>query len=157
MPSEHLKRWASAAPFVIIGTGCIVAGGLIAAVTARSPSEHGSWAVAFLVLVTGVAQVALGLAQAWLATSVPTGKITVAELVAYNAGSALVLVGTLLERLPLTDAGGALLALALVLLFRGVRTTGTRGGWPVNLYRLLIVVVLVSIPIGLALARMRAA
>ena len=58
-------------PFVAIGTASIVAGGLIAGATARHPTEHEAWAVAFLVLVCGIAQIALGLGQSLLATTVP--------------------------------------------------------------------------------------
>ncbi|MBK5186975.1 MAG: hypothetical protein JJD97_01955 [Gemmatimonadaceae bacterium] len=155
--SAEAPRLVRAVPFVAIGTACIVGGGLIAAVTARNPTEHESWAVAFLVLVGGVAQIALGLGQALLATSVPAARVIVMELAAYNAGSALVLVGTVVGKVLLTDVGGAILAIALVLLFRGVRGEGGRGGWPVNLYRLLIAIVLVSIPVGLVLAHIRAA
>ena len=74
----------------------------------------------------------------------------------FNAGCALVLVGTVAGLLLLTEAGGVLLALALVLLFRAVGGSGARAGWPVNLYRALIAIVLVSIPIGLVLAHLRA-
>lgn len=150
-------RLLRAAPFVTIGAACIVAGGLIAGATARHPTEHEAWAVAFLVLVCGVAQIALGLGQSLLATSGPTRNTIVTELVAFNAGCALVLVGTVVERVLLTDAGSALLALALVLLYRGVRGAGVRAAWPVNLYRALIAIVLLSIPVGLVLAHLRGA
>jgi hypothetical protein len=43
-----------------------------------------------------------------------------------------------------------------VLLFRAVGFSGARAGWPVKLYRALIAIVLVSIPIGLVLAHLRA-
>ena len=75
---------------------------------------------------------------------------------AFNAGCALVLAGTVAERLLVTDAGGALLVLALVSLFRGVGGASVRATWAVNLYRALITIVLVSIPIGLVLAHLRA-
>jgi hypothetical protein len=113
-------------------------------------------AVAFFVLVCGVAQIALGLGQSLLATTVPARRTIVTELVAFNAGCALVLAGTVAERLLVTDAGGALLALALVSLFRGVGGASVRASWAVNLYRALIAIVLVSIPIGLVLAHLRA-
>lgn len=151
-----MARLRRAMPFVAIGTASIVAGGLIAGATARHPTEHEAWAVAFLVLVCGIAQIALGVGQSLLATTVPAKRTIVTELVTFNAGCALVLVGTVAGRLLVTDAGGALLALALVLLFRAVGGAGVRAGWPVNLYRALIAIVLVSIPIGLVLAHLRA-
>ena|SRR6185437_4671719 len=152
-----IARLRRATPFVGIGAASIVAGGLIAGATARHPTEHEAWAVAFLVLVCGVAQIALGLGQSLLATTVPARHTIVTELVAFNAGCALVLVGTVAGRLVLTEAGSALLALALVLLFRAVGVAGVRAGWLVNLYRALIAIVLVSIPIGLVIAHLRAA
>jgi hypothetical protein len=155
--NEGTARVRRAAPFVAIGTASIDAAGLIAGATARHPTEHEAWAVAFLVLVCGIAQIALGLGQSLLATTVPARRTIVAELVAFNAGCALVLVGTIAGLLLLTDAGGALLALALVLLFRAVGGAGVRAGWPVNLYRALIAIVLLSIPVGLVLAHLRAA
>jgi hypothetical protein len=154
--NEWTARLRQAAPFVVIGTASIVVGGLMAGATARHSTEHEAWAVAFLVLVCGIAQVALGLGQSLLATTVPARTTIVAELVAFNAGCALVLVGTVAGLLLLTEAGGVLLALALVLLFRAVGGSGARAGWPVNLYRALIAIVLVSIPIGLVLAHLRA-
>lgn len=155
-PTRFTGLWVSAAPFAVIGTACIVSGGLIAAVTAHSPSRQVLWAVAFLVLVGGVAQIALGVGQALLAASAPARRVVIAELVAYNAGSALVLAGTLSARLLLTDVGGALLSLALVLLFRGVHGSRATGGWTVNLYRALIAIVLLSVPVGLVIAHLRA-
>lgn len=150
------SRRSLAVPFVAIGLACIVAGGLIAGLMARRASEAESWAVAFLVLVSGVAQMAVGVGQASLATAVPRRAVVALQLVAYNAGCALVLLGTLADRLVLTDAGGAALALALVLLLLGVRPADAHARWPVHVYRLLIVIVLVSIPVGLVLARVRA-
>lgn len=66
------------------------------------------------------------------------------------------LVGTVVGKVLLTDVGGAILPIALVLLFRGVRGEGGQGAWPVKLYRLLIAIVLVTIPVGLVLAHIRA-
>jgi hypothetical protein len=148
-------RLRQATPFVAIGTASIIAGGLIAGATARHPTEHEAWAVAFLVLVCGITQIALGLGQSLLATTVPPSRTIIAELVAFNAGCALVLVGTIAGLLLLTEAGSVLLALALVLLFRAVGGAGVQAGWPVNLYRALIAIVLLSIPIGLVLAHLK--
>ncbi|MEO6879033.1 MAG: hypothetical protein ABI205_11180 [Gemmatimonadaceae bacterium] len=154
--ADNQSRQACAAPFVRVGTICIVAGGLISGVSARTPSEFGSWAVAFLVLVTGVAQIALGLGQAFLGERLPAGRAVAAELLTYNIGSVLVLEGTLLEKFAMIDTGGVLLVVALVLFFFGVKAPAAGRAWQVNVYRVLIVVVLVSVPIGLVLARLRA-
>lgn len=144
-------RRSPALPFTVLGTTCVVAGGLVAAAIAPAPTGQGAWAAAYLVLVAGVAQVALGAGQALLAARYPPRRLVAAQFTGWNAGNAAVLAGTLLGLTPLVDAGGALLMVALALLVGGVR--GGRGGWPVRAFRLLIVVLLVSIPIGLVLAR----
>ena len=56
-----------AVAFGAVALLCVVAGGLVAAVTGPLRLEHGSWAAAYLVLVGGVAQGALGIAQYFLA------------------------------------------------------------------------------------------
>ena len=47
-------RWSPALPFAALGAASIVAGGLVAAVTAAAPSQHGTWAAAYLVLVAAL-------------------------------------------------------------------------------------------------------
>lgn len=140
-----------ALPFAVVGTACVIAGGLVAAFTAPAPSEHASWAAAYLVLVAGVTQVALGVGQALLAS--PPRRTVVGEFAAWNAGNAAVLAGTLTGVLPVVYAGGVLLVVALALWTSGVRRPGPRRGWGLRLYRLLVVLMLVSIPVGLFLAR----
>ena len=139
--------------FVVVGTIWIVTGGLISAVTAHSPTREAMWAAAFLVLVAGVAQAALGAGQALLALRPPSDRLIALQVAAYNVGCILVLVGTVTDRLPLLDAGSALLALALLLLLRSA-SPGQPGHVLLSmLYRALIAVVLLSIPVGLILAR----
>lgn len=144
-------------PFAAFGTGCVVAGGLVAAVTAPAPSTHASWAAAYLVLVAGAAQVGLGFGQAVLAPRAPSGRRVAAQVGAWNGGNAAVLAGTLTGVLPLVDLGGALLVIGLALLVHTVRGDlgrGPRSGrWALYGFRLLALVLLVSIPIGLILAR----
>lgn len=164
-------RRLAALPFAVLGVACVIAGGLVAAATAPNPSEHGSWAAAYLVLVAGVAQVGLGVGQAALAVRVPSAASRTAEFAAWNCGNALVIAGTLAGVTALVDLGGALLVAALALLVRGVRgarptrvaadapTERAAGGsnqphrWPLFAFRALVLVLLVSIPIGLVLAR----
>ena len=145
------------APFTAAGVGCVVAGGLVAAATAPAPSTHGSWAAAYLVLVAGVAQVALGWGQAALAPRPPARGRVAAQFGAWNLGNAAVLVGTLTGVLPLVDLGGVVLVIGLALLADAVRggarhDTRSRRWWLYG-FRLLVVVLLVSIPTGLVLAR----
>lgn len=142
-----------ALPFAVVGTACVIAGGLVAAATAPAPSEHGSWAAAYLVLVAGVTQVALGVGQALLAHVPPPLRVVLGEFVAWNAGNAAVLAGTLAGVVPVVDAGGILLVVALVLWASGVRGAGPHSRWGLRLYRMLVGLMLVSIPVGLFLAR----
>jgi hypothetical protein len=81
----------------------------VAAVTARYPTESGTWAVAYLVLVAGVAQIALGAGQALLAAEMPPLRLVIAEFILWNCANTGVLAGTLLGVEPLIDAGGGLL------------------------------------------------
>ncbi len=151
-------RRSALVPFAVIGTGCVVAGGLVSAATAPTPTVHAAWAVAYVVLVAGVAQVALGFGQAVLAPQVPSRRRVAAELAGWNGGNAAVLVGTLTGVTPLVDSGGVVLVVTLVSLVVAVRGADRRDGrpwgpWPLYGFRLLVLVLLVSIPIGLLLAR----
>lgn len=56
-------RTPSGLAFVIVGGVSIILGGLAAAATSPLGWEHGSWAAAYLVLVTGAAQLLLGVGQ----------------------------------------------------------------------------------------------
>lgn len=153
-PGTLSTRWSRALPFTVTGVGCVVAGGLVAAVTAHAPSEGGTWSAAYLVLVAGVSQVALGAGQAWLPPERPSARLVAVEFSAWNAGNAAVLTGTLLDAVPVVDLGGFLLVSSLALWLTAVRGSGVRGGLPLYAYRLLAAVLLVSVPIGLLLARL---
>ena len=152
VPARPLPGWPAASPFVALGTACVVAGGLVAAGVAMAPSELGSWAAAYLVLVGGVAQVALGVGQALLAPQQPGRRAIAAELTGWNAGNGAVLAGTLLSATWLADVGGALLVATMALALAGVRGAARRPSWPLHLYRALLALVLVSIPVGLVIA-----
>lgn len=151
VPARPLPGWPAASPFVTLGVACVVAGGLVAAAVAMAPSELGSWAAAYLVLVGGVAQVGLGAGQALLAPRPPGRRAVVAELVGWNAGNAAVLAGTLLGVTWLADVGGVLLVAALALALAGIRGAVRRPSWPLHLYRALAALMLVSIPVGLVI------
>lgn len=151
--SASLRRQSHALPFVGVGTVCIVAGGVVAAVTAHSPTESGTWAVAYLVLVAGVAQIALGAGQALLAARTPPRYLVIAEAVLWNCANTGVLAGTLLGVEAIIDVGGGLLVVVLALFVHGARGAGGHARWLRSAYWLLVVALLVSIPIGLLLAR----
>lgn len=146
------RRRSAALPFAVIGSACVVAGGLAAALTSAVPSEHGAWAAAYLVLVAGVAQLGLGSGQAWLAPRPPSPGLVRVEVGLLNAGNLAVIGGTLCARPHVVDVGGVLLVLSLVLLGYGVRAPGSRSRLLV-LHWALTGLLLVSIPVGLVLAR----
>ncbi|GEL16365.1 hypothetical protein [Pseudonocardia asaccharolytica] len=145
-------------PFALIGIACVIAGGLVAAVTASAPSQQASWASAYLVLVGGVAQVGLGIGQAVFAPGTST-RLVAAQVIGWNGGNAAVLLGTLLGILALVDVGGGLLVVTLALFVHSVRGAAPRrtglDRWLLRGYRLLVLIVLVSVPVGLLLARLR--
>lgn len=113
--------------------------------------DHGSWVAAFLVLVTGVAQVGLGAAQAQLAPLTPSIPFAAVECALWNAGCLAVIVGTLLSNSLTVSIGGGLLVAALGMSTFAVRGTGGQRSL-LLLYRALLIVLLVSIPIGTTLA-----
>jgi hypothetical protein len=134
----------------------VIVGGLLSAITANTPTRQGAWLVAYLVLVAVVAQIGLGAGQAWLAAHPLGGALLATEFLAFTLGNAGVAAGTLLTLPVLVDAGGILLVASLGLFLWGVRRSA-RGGWVRYLYRGLVLLLLVSIPIGLVLAQVRAA
>lgn len=154
-------RLMSAWPWLAFGVATVVAGGLVAAVVAHDPSEKPVWASAYLVLVAGVGQIGLALGRTLLAARPPASGAVARDFVVFALGNAGVVVGTLIDVVWLVDVGGALLVVALALMVWSVR--GASGaapygtsGWLVGLlwtYRVLVVVLLVSIPVGLVLAR----
>lgn len=137
-----------------LGAVWIVAGGLVSAAAAPAPSYHSSWAVAYIVLVAGAAQIGLGLGQALLTNHRVPGRVLGVEVVTWNLGSVAVLAGAVLDVVAVLYLGCVLLVATLALAL-----WTTRGGRPPGLllaYRLVVVVLLVSIPIGVVLQAARA-
>ncbi|MGN6413437.1 hypothetical protein [Flexivirga sp.] len=146
-PSSATAR--AATPFVVIGLALVIAAGLVSAAAAPTASYHSSWAVAYLVLVAGVAQGVLGLGQAVLtAGTVPLG-IRWAQLCCWNLGNAAVVAGTLTDVRPLLYLGCLLLVVTVVLLLR--TTTHVPSNWLVWTMRAVVIVLLVSVPTGIVL------
>jgi hypothetical protein len=153
--SVRAQSWHRGPVLVPLLFGCagVVAGGFVAAATAPVPSEKGSWAAAYLVLVVGVAQLGLVAGVAWLADRTPSSRLIGAEFLSWNLGNAAVLAGTLLDVQPAVALGGALIVLALLAALAAVRPAGpSRMLW---VYRTLLVIVLVSVPIGVVLGQVR--
>jgi hypothetical protein len=151
---------AKLVPFVVPGLLGVVAGGLLAAVTARAPTEHCTWAVAYLVLVWGVAQVGLGVGQG-LCTNQLSTALVVVQVTGWNLGCAAVVVGTWRGVPAVADVGAVLLAVTLILLAGGLTGGAARRrvgvpGWFRLGYGLLIAALVLSIPVGLVLLRLRA-
>jgi hypothetical protein len=147
-----VDRWPAMRPFAGIGVACVIAGGLVAAVTRPLAFELGSWLAAFLVLVGGVAQLGLGAGQAWLSDDRPPARLVVREVAAWNAGLAATIAGSLLDLPAVTVAGGVTLVAALALFLVTTRTATQGPTWMRLSYRAVLVVVLSSTPVGLVLA-----
>lgn len=143
-----------------IGGCCVVLGGLVAAVTAPLHLAHGSWLAAYLVLVAGVAQYAMGRARAWRPDMTLPPRWSWAQVGCWNVGNAAVVVGTLVGEPPAVDLGSALLvaALAIALYAAGPVTRRAPGRAPALVawaYRALLLVLALSIPVGMALSYLR--
>ena len=78
----------------------------MAAVSRPTSYDLGPWVAAFLVLVAGVAQIALGAGQAWLVCQRPSSRVLRTELVAWNAGLIGTILGTIVAVPALTTVGG---------------------------------------------------
>ncbi|MDN5854774.1 MAG: hypothetical protein L0K86_18375 [Actinomycetia bacterium] len=141
--------------FTTVAISCIVAGGFIAAVTGPLDLEHGSWLAAYLVLVGGVATAAIGVAQQHLPAAPPDPAQVRLELLCLCLGNAAVILGTLVTSPLLVDAGGIILGVGLAIAFVLVRGAPDHRRLTIA-YRCLLGFVVVSIPVGLVLAHMRA-
>jgi hypothetical protein len=139
-------------PFVVVGTVCTVAGGLVAAVSRPTEFGHGPWLAAYLVLVGGVGQIGLGAGQALLAGGVPNRGVVRVEVVSWNVGLLGVVIGTLAPSPLLTTVGSAATALTLTLFVRSARAPGRLAPLARGAFLALAVTLLVSLPIGVVLA-----
>lgn len=144
--------WTSSLPLLIVGGVSIVAGGLVAAVTGPAGWDRGAWVAAFLVLVVGVAQVGAGAGQTYLAPISRPLAFVAAEAACWNLGCVAIIVGTLVSSPVAVTIGSAFLVVALVM--SAVAVTGSSGRHRPLLwsYRALLVVLVVSIPIGVTLS-----
>lgn len=143
-------------PFLVAGVGAVVAGGMIAAASRPAGWERGPWTAAFLVLVVGVGQVGLAIGQSASGRPVIDIRTIVVELVLVNVGASLVIAGTLSSSPVTATIGSVLFAVALVVFAR--QSCGRRGerGWLLRAYLALLLVLVVSTPIGIALSWHRA-
>lgn len=154
-PSQRpvpLRRWdqrAAFKPFAIAGASAVVAGGgLAAAIAAPSPTRHGVWAVAYLVLVLGVGQLVIGAGQALLAAPPPAPGAATVAAATFNLSGAAIVLGVVTDHVAVFDIGCALLFGVLVWLLYVVRRSPRRS-WALWGYRAFIAALVVSIPIGM--------
>lgn len=147
------ERLRAAWPFLIVAFAAMLAGGLVSAGFAHAPTRHIMWMVAYLVLVAGLIQAALGVGQALLPTHLPSKRLLIAECVLFNVGNVGVIAGTLLSRPTLVAAGTLVFVASLLLFLVGVRHA--RGGWPVYVFRSLLVITCIGASVGLTLSFMR--
>lgn len=146
----------SAIPFVVIGAASVLLGGVLSAASAGSPSYTASWAVAYIVLVAGAAQLVLGIGQAELASKRPSAALIAAQVLALNLSNVAVLLGTLIGTTMLTYTGAGLLVVALAMFIWAVRGARKHRTWLLYGFRFMVAVLLVSAPIGLVIAHSRA-
>ncbi len=140
--------------FIASAALSVVAGGLVAAVTGPFEWAQGSWLAAYLVLVCGVGGFGIGTMQRRAAAGLsPVWART--QLGGWVGGNAAVIVGSL-SGLPLgVDVGVVLLEGALVIaLIRspGIAEIGHLRSW---VYRALLLVLILSAPIGSVLSHLR--
>lgn len=149
--AASLMNQYAAVLFVAVGATAITFAGLFSAATARFASYQSGWLVAYLVLVVGVAQVALGLGQ-WRLVSRPLKKTTIiAELAFFNLGNAGVIAGTLLSAPYFVAAGGASIIIALGF-FGWMALSSPRRGAALWLFWVILGLLLVSVIIGIFFA-----
>lgn len=138
-----------------VGTASIILGGLVAAVTSPLGWSKGSWAAAYLVLVGGVVQVLFAWAHSHLARPGAAGGFWLA-FACWNAGNAAVVGGTLAHAPIVVGIASALLVVALVQQLWQVRGAAGSPTWRLAVYRAVMIVLLVSIPVGVFLSAVRA-
>ncbi|MGN6743556.1 MAG: hypothetical protein ACTHJL_09705 [Amnibacterium sp.] len=141
----------------LLGVACIVAGGLVAAVSSPLHLATGPWAAAYLVLVCGCAQCLFVVARQPLGLPTRSPRGFALQFGCWNVGNAAVLAGTLLRVPALVDVGGALLVITLAIELWQARARSTFHPVLLWAYRLVLAALLVSIPVGLVLATVRAA
>lgn len=140
--------------FVGAGAVLVVLGGLTSAVTGPWELADGSWLAAYLVLVCGVVQCAMGLAQEYLGVRPSSSSVAWVQLACWNLGNAAVIGGTLTGNPAFVDVGGLTLLVALGVSLHATRRTSRRLlGCS---YRLGVAILAVSIPIGIVLTYARA-
>lgn len=150
-PNTTTQHNPAATTMLFIGILAVIAGGLLSAVTSPLSLEYGSWASAFLVLVVGVAQIAMTLQRRHHDAKPSTLWL---QCAAWNLGAAAVIAGTFLATTLLVDLGSISLVVALMLALQSSRRQHPVNRWTIG-YRLLLLTLMISIPIGIVLSHLR--
>jgi hypothetical protein len=124
------------------------------------PFDHGTWLVAYLVLVGFLAQLLLGRGQAALLSSgdlpVPSRNQRLAQTVLWNLGVVAVPLGVLAQTRLAVVVGSVSLLAALASLWMTVRPTIVSApagrSWLASAYFALLVIMTASVFVGSALA-----
>jgi hypothetical protein len=138
--------------FVGVAGVLIVAGGLVAAINSAAPFDHGSWLAAYLVLVGGLAQLVLGAGCLALPAPVCATGLRRAQLALWNVGIAIVAVGVFIDVPAVVVAGSVVVVGALAAFAYGAGPTRPQAAGRVTLYRLVVIVLAISVVIGSFLA-----
>lgn len=152
-PHKKEPMHSPTAPFIPLGWAAIVAAGVIAAAIAHQPTEAMVWMVAYLVLIAGAAQVAIGRGLHALPDAPPPASASWGQWVLLNLGHAGIIAGTLSAEFPTVAGATVVYWIAGVWLALSVRPAARKPGlvW----FRGLITVLLISSLIGLSLSWMR--
>jgi nitrite reductase (NO-forming) len=122
--------------------------------------DRAIWAALHLALLGGVSQLVIGVSQffvtAFLATSPPSGRVTLGEIASWSVGSIAVAVGVAAGSDPLVIAGAAVLlatlALYLVVLRKLARGSLQKAPWASRWYRACTAWLVAGIVAGVMLA-----
>lgn len=139
----------AATPFKLTAIGAIIAAGLVAAACAHAPTQPIVWMVAYLVLVVGVVQYALGAAQVALRDWQPKPTVVWGQWLIWNLGHATVIGGTLCHSVSTLIIGTLLYDIAIIWL--AVSVKGGHRCLLRNGYWLLIALMFVSSWVGVVL------
>lgn len=157
-PGGAPRSTAMGEVLVVVGSGFVVLGGLVAAASGPLRLDRGSWLAAYLVLVCGVGTRVIGVEQPRLPPSDrPTGRSWI-QLAGWSIGNAAVIVGSLTSAPLIVDLGVPLLVVALVLALRDSTRGSRRGamsrptGW---VHRAFLVILMIGAPVGAVLAHLR--
>ncbi|PVZ09120.1 hypothetical protein [Actinomycetospora cinnamomea] len=169
-PAAPVDKQTDVARFMVAGgAGCVILGGLVAAITGPLGLENGSWLAAYLVLVCGVGAYAIGTMQARPAPTPMPQAWSLTQLGCWSLANAAVITGAMTGIAIIVDVGVPLLVIALAVALadalRHDRPTESRetAGYPVPgsnrlaawAYHSLLVVLMISAPVGAVLAHLR--